>query len=175
MKSIEERMSGYAAYHQNYWCRATHFLGVPMVYYAPLIALGWLRFNVGPVEISLAVIVFAAMMIWYFATDWQLATVMTLISLPIVYATELAAQLPFEQSLAIFLAVKLGGWVIQLVGHVFEGRRPALVDNFLQALMAPLFLIAEVQFALGFRKKLEADVEERVARHRFPEQIAKEA
>jgi len=52
--------------------------------------------------------------------------------------------------------------VIQLVGHYFEGRRPALVDNLLQSLMAPLFLIAEVLFHFGFRKELLDAVEAKV-------------
>jgi uncharacterized membrane protein YGL010W len=62
----------------------------------------------------------------------------------------------------IFVGIKIFGWIIQLTGHVFEGRRPALVDNLIQALMAPLFLIAEVMFFFGIRKDLEKNVEKRV-------------
>ena len=53
------------------------------------------------------------------------------------------------------------GWGLQLVGHAFEGRKPALVDNFMQVFIAPMFLIAEVAFALGLRKSLAAEVEAR--------------
>ena len=41
------------------------------------------------------------------------------------------------------------GWILQLVGHLIEGKRPALLDNFWQALIAPLFLTAEVFFMSG--------------------------
>lgn len=54
------------------------------------------------------------------------------------------------------------GWVAQFVGHgVFEGRRPALVDSFVDAIStAPLFVFLEAVLGLGglpaLRHKLEA-------------------
>jgi uncharacterized membrane protein YGL010W len=53
------------------------------------------------------------------------------------------------------------GWAIQFVGHAFEGRRPALTVNLLQAFMAPPFLVAELLFGLGLEKEVEAAVLER--------------
>jgi uncharacterized membrane protein YGL010W len=48
----------------------------------------------------------------------------------------------------------VGGWIIQLVGHAFEGRKPALADNLLQIFIAPVFLVAEIAFMLGLRKNV---------------------
>jgi uncharacterized membrane protein YGL010W len=168
MKTIEERMAGYAAYHKDSRNKLTHFFGVPMVYYSPLIAIGWIRFELLGVDASVAWILFAITMLWYFTLDFGLAMIMTLISIPIMIFCDYASRLPFSESLTIFLVVKLGGWVIQLVGHVFEGRRPALVDNLVQALMAPLFLIAEVLFFFGIRKSLQKEVDSRVATYSYP-------
>jgi uncharacterized membrane protein YGL010W len=52
-------------------------------------------------------------------------------------------------------------WIAQFVGHGrFEGRKPALVDNLVQALfLAPMFVWYEVLFKLGFYKKLQAEVD----------------
>ena len=53
-------------------------------------------------------------------------------------------------------------WVVQVyVGHVvFEKRKPALLDSIVQAfLLAPLFCVLELGFALGYRPKLKATVE----------------
>jgi uncharacterized membrane protein YGL010W len=60
-----------------------------------------------------------------------------------------------------FLAFFGGGWVIQLIGHAYEGRKPALVDNFFQIFVAPIFLAAEVYFALGYKPALHAAVQKR--------------
>ncbi len=168
MKTIEERMAGYAAYHKDSRNKLTHFFGVPMVYYSPLIAIGWIRFEFLGIDASVAWILFAITMLWYFTLDFSLASIMTIISIPILVLCDIVSRLPFSESLTIFLVVKLGGWVIQLVGHVFEGRRPALVDNLVQALMAPLFLIAEVLFFFGIRKSLQEDVDARVATYTYP-------
>lgn len=52
-------------------------------------------------------------------------------------------------------------WILQFIGHgKYEGRKPALLDNLVQALfLAPLFVWYEVLFKLGFYKGLRRDVE----------------
>lgn len=52
-------------------------------------------------------------------------------------------------------------WILQFVGHgKYEGRKPALLDNLVQALfLAPLFVWYEVLFKLGFYGGLKRDVE----------------
>jgi uncharacterized membrane protein YGL010W len=48
--------------------------------------------------------------------------------------------------------------MLQLIGHYFEGRRPALVDKLFQIFVAPIFLAAEVSFTLGYKKDLRQKV-----------------
>jgi len=56
----------------------------------------------------------------------------------------------------------IGGWIFQLLGHVFEGRKPALADNLFQIFVAPIFLVAEVFFALGLKHEVRKRIEERL-------------
>ena len=49
----------------------------------------------------------------------------------------------------MFLTTFVLGWIIQLVGHAIEGKRPALADNILQVFNAPLFLTVEVLASMG--------------------------
>ncbi|MNT74574.1 hypothetical protein D3C72_2134020 [compost metagenome] len=53
------------------------------------------------------------------------------------------------------------GWVIQFVGHHYEGRKPAFVDDVTGLIIGPLFVVAELGFLLGLRKEVEHAVEER--------------
>ena len=46
------------------------------------------------------------------------------------------------------------GWIFQFVGHHFEGKRPALMDNIFQAFIGPMFLVAETLVASGYRADL---------------------
>jgi uncharacterized membrane protein YGL010W len=55
----------------------------------------------------------------------------------------------------------VGGWFVQFVGHFFEGRKPAFVDDLVGLIVGPLFVVAEVGFALGLRKELHAEIERR--------------
>ena len=54
----------------------------------------------------------------------------------------------------VFAVFFVGGWIFQFVGHVFEGRRPALMDNLFQAFIGPMFIMAEALMALGLRRDL---------------------
>ncbi|CAO2647250.1 Nn.00g081720.m01.CDS01 [Neocucurbitaria sp. VM-36] len=61
----------------------------------------------------------------------------------------------------IAIGVHVVSWILQFIGHgKYEGRKPALLDNLVQALfLAPLFVWYEVLFKLGFYKELRRDVE----------------
>lgn len=59
-----------------------------------------------------------------------------------------------------FAALFTGGWVLQLVGHHYEGKRPALLDNIFQAYIAPMFLVVEVLVVTGHRPDLAAAIEQ---------------
>ena len=69
------------------------------------------------------------------------------------------------QTLAVWLATGISlfavGWVIQLVGHYYEGRKPAFVDDLVGLIVGPLFVVAEWAFALGLRKEVQAAIEQR--------------
>ena len=62
---------------------------------------------------------------------------------------------------SIAIGVHIISWILQFVGHgKYEGRKPALLDNLVQALfLAPLFVWYEVLFKLGFYKQLKREVE----------------
>ena len=54
----------------------------------------------------------------------------------------------------MFLTTFVLGWIIQIIGHIIEGRRPALADNILQIFNAPLFLTIEALSLAGLRRDL---------------------
>ena len=59
------------------------------------------------------------------------------------------------QSTALWLTVAGGllvaGWAIQFIGHAFEGKKPAFVDDLVGLLIGPLFIVAEAGFAFGLQ------------------------
>ncbi len=154
MKTLEEQMAVYAAYHRDARNRATHFIGVPVIMLAILIPLSWLRLEVAGFGLTAAMLLGAAALAYYFLLDVPLALAMLLIIAALIWLAEWLAPVASAQGWAWFAGLFVGGWVLQLVGHVFEGRRPALADNLFQIFVAPIFLAAEVFFALGYKPDL---------------------
>jgi uncharacterized membrane protein YGL010W len=161
MKNIEEQMSVYAAYHQDARNKATHFIGVPAIILSLFIPLAWIRFEAGGVTITAAMVFAAVVVLYYFFLDVPLALAMLAVTALLVFVGHRIADLGAAQGWIWFGVLFVGGWILQLVGHVFEGRKPALADNLFQIFVAPLFLAAEVFFALGYKPQLLERVQNR--------------
>jgi uncharacterized membrane protein YGL010W len=161
MKTLEDQMSFYAAYHQDARNKATHFVGVPVIVFSLFIPLGWLRVDLGGFPLSAALAATVVLLAYYLALDLALGLAMCAVFGGMLWAAEPLVQAPLATGLAWFLVLFAGGWVLQLWGHVFEGRKPALVDNLFQIFVAPIFLAAEVFFALGYKPGLHAAVRKR--------------
>jgi uncharacterized membrane protein YGL010W len=153
---IAGQMSVYAAYHRNRWNRATHFIGVPAIVFALLVPMSWVHLGAG---VTLAHAFAASVLLYYFVLDVPLALATAAVVALLVYAAGSAATAGTAAGWGWSGAFFVGGWVFQLAGHVLEGRRPALADNLLQIFVAPLFLVAEVFFALGLKRELHERIE----------------
>ena len=166
MKTLEDQMAFYAAYHQDARNKATHFIGVPLIVLSLFIPLAWLRIDVGGVPITAAMVFAGVVLMYYFALDFALGAAMLVLNVVLLWAGHAIAGLGTLQGWIGFAVLFVGGWILQLVGHVFEGRKPALADNLFQIFVAPIFLCAELFFALGYKPKLHAAVQERALRMR---------
>jgi uncharacterized membrane protein YGL010W len=155
MTSLKSQLSSYGAYHRDPRNKLTHFVGVPLVTFSIFLVLSWFRFVAAPEwPITGATLFFLVVFLYYLRLDWRVALLQAPFNLLLLGLADRAAVLPFAQSLMIFVAAFVAGWMIQLLGHAIEGRRPALADNFLQIFNAPLFLTAEVLLLLGLRNDL---------------------
>jgi len=161
MKSLEDQMSTYAAYHQDARNKATHFIGVPAIVFSLMIPLGWLRADIGGATLSAALVVTAILFLYYLVLDIPLGLAMGAVFALMLWAAAPLSQASLGLSLTWFLLLFVGGWALQLWGHVYEGRKPALVDNLFQIFVAPIFLAAEVCFALGYKPRLHEAVQRR--------------
>ena len=169
MKNIEEQMSIYAAYHQDPRNKATHFIGVPAIVLSLFIPLAWLRFG----DVSAAMLLAAAVLFYYLLLDVPLGLAMLAVFALLAWVGKQIALQGAVAGWSWFAVLFVGGWILQLLGHVYEGRRPALADNLFQIFVAPIFLAAEVFFALGYKPALHAAVLQRAQRMRAAASDAK--
>ena len=166
MTSLEQQMALYAAYHQDARNKATHFIGVPIIILSLFIPLAWPRVEIGGMPVTAAMLFAGVVLVYYFLLDVPLALAMTAVTLALLWLGHEIAALGAGSGWLWFAALFIGGWILQLVGHGFEGRRPALADNLLQIFVAPIFLCAEIFFALGYKPALHQAVQERARRLR---------
>ncbi len=159
-----EQMAMYSAYHRDARNRATHFIGIPAIVFSLFIPLSWVPLFTlwgGEAVITLATLLWLGTGVFYLWLDRRIGGLMMLVGFALLQLAEQVAMMGSTTGWIAFAAFFVGGWVFQLVGHVFEGRRPALADNLLQALIGPMFLVAETVFALGQQKELQDAVEAR--------------
>ncbi|MBC3387185.1 Mpo1-like protein [Pseudomonas sp. SWRI179] len=161
MKSLVDHLSQYAAYHRDPRNIASHFIGIPLIFVAVAVLLSRPGWPVGPVLVSPALLVAVASAWFYLRLELQLGVLMTvLLGLAVWLGQVLAAQ-----STSVWLGSGLGmfvvGWVIQFVGHYYEGRKPAFVDDLTGLIVGPLFVVVEAGFLLGLRGELKRAIEER--------------
>ena len=167
MKSLADQMAFYQAYHHHPHNRATHFIGVPMIIIALLIPMAWVRIPIAGFSFSLALLFSLVVLTYYFLLDWLVALGFILVYALLFAAGEyIGTDFSMAKGGIFFAGLFFGGWALQLIGHGIEGRRPALVDNFLQIFIAPLFLFTEILFSCGFRPDLKKEVLEKAKQHR---------
>jgi len=160
MKTLDQQMAVYAAYHRNRWNRMTHFIGVPAIVFAILIPMCWVPIGDG---VTLAHLFLGAVLAYYFLLDVPLAIATAIVTCALYALAKLAAGTGSVSGWIWSGAFFVGGWIFQLVGHVFEGRKPALADNLFQIFIAPIFLVAELFFALGLKGEVRKKVETRLS------------
>lgn len=162
MKSLTDHLTQYAAYHQDSRNVATHFVGIPMIVLAVTILLSRPQWQVGALLLSPAVLVALASSWFYARLDARFGIVMAML-----LAASLAASQWFAaQSTGVWLGWGIGlfvvGWAFQFVGHYFEGKKPAFVDDLIGLLVGPLFLVAEVAFYVNMRTDVRDEIRRRL-------------
>jgi uncharacterized membrane protein YGL010W len=157
MRNANQLMIDYAAYHRDKRNIATHFIGIPLIVFSVGILLARPAFEIGGVTLTPIWIIWAAATLWYLA----LGNLALGIAVSVVNGVLIGLAQPLAAgSVASWLAWGVGtfvaGWVIQFVGHYYEGKKPAFVDDLLGLLTGPMFVTAEAMFALGWGKDLLA-------------------
>jgi uncharacterized membrane protein YGL010W len=159
MRNLEQHITQYAAYHRDRRNIATHFVGIPMIVFAAILALA--HVHAGPIHLGWpAVFLASAYYIWL---DLPLGTVMFVcLAVLCVIASVMAAVLSTKVGLTMAAVIFIGGWALQFWGHKYEGMKPAFVDDLMGLAIGPLFVMTEVFFHVGLKPELKRYVEARV-------------
>lgn len=159
MKSLGTHLAQYAAYHRDRRNILTHFVGIPLIVLAVAILASRPAWAWGPVMLSPALVLVVLSCLFYLRLALGLGLVMTALMLLALWAGQGVATWSTGPWLATGLGLFVVGWVFQFVGHYYEGRKPAFVDDLVGLIIGPLFVVAEAAFLLGLLPTLKAEVE----------------
>ncbi len=161
MKTLLDQLSNYADYHRSERNITTHLIGVPMIVLALMVVLSRPAWVVNELALSPAVFIVVVLLLYYLRLHIAMGLIMSALLVSGLFLSAWVATLDD----AIWLAAGVGGfllgWVIQFVGHYFEGRKPAFFDDVMGLAIGPLFVLAEVLFKLGLFSELAQEVENR--------------
>ncbi|MBV1775872.1 DUF962 domain-containing protein [Burkholderiaceae bacterium DAT-1] len=159
MKTLDAHLANYAAYHRDTRNIATHFVGIPMIVVSVAILLSKLTVLIVGWRFSAAAVVAAGASLFYLNLNRPIGILMSILMALSVWAGYAAAAQDTQTWLMLGVGGFVVGWIIQFVGHVFEGRKPAFVDDLTGLIIGPLFVACEALFMLGMCLELKAQIE----------------
>ena len=156
-------MVQYAHYHRDRRNIATHLVGIPLIFMAIGVLLLGPSWSVAGLTVTLAWIMWALTSLWYLSRgDVLLGVATSVVNGLLIAAAHEVPPLAQDLGLAVWqvgLGLFVIGWVFQFIGHYFEGRKPAFVDDLVGLLVGPMFVVGEVLMAVGLLQRMHRDIE----------------
>jgi uncharacterized membrane protein YGL010W len=162
-RSAVDLLTQYAEYHRDRRNILTHFIGVPMIVFAVGVLLARPTVAVGGLMLTPGWVLFALVAAWYLTRGRPGIGVATTLGVGLLMA--LAHQVnggSVTQWLGWGAGFFVAGWVVQFIGHYYEGRKPAFADDTIGLLVGPMFVALEMLASAGCFKGLIAEIEGRV-------------
>ncbi|WP_371185598.1 DUF962 domain-containing protein [Thalassotalea maritima] len=156
MKSVDHLLSIYKSVHLNKNNIITHFIGIPLILWSAALVFATVTFDVAGVSTNLMQVLAVVIFAYYLVLDIKLGLVAIALIAPIWLHAQSVVEMQSPYLIAAIVFVI--GWLFQFIGHFYEKAKPAFFDDLKQLLIGPLFLVAEVCFALGLFNKLEKQV-----------------
>ena len=165
MDALVKNLAAYGEYHRDRRNVATHLVGIPMIVLAVevLLARPLLDIPVLGVAMTPSMIASALAAVWYLQLGFRVGLVMTVVLAVLVSLGKAIAAISTLAWLGGGAALFVIGWAFQFLGHHYEGRKPAFVDDLKSLLVGPLFVVAELAFMLGLWRDLRSELEKRAA------------
>lgn len=129
-RRVDQLLDHYSLSHQHPMNERIHFVAVPLI----MLTLIGLMFELHPL---VAYVFLAASMVYYLRLSLVFSAVMavwTAFMLMLVFAMG-------EHRLVICLAVFVGAWVMQFIGHKLEGQKPSFFEDVQYLWVGPLFVL----------------------------------
>lgn len=139
-RKVDQLLAHYEESHRNPRNERIHFVAIPLI----MLSLIGLLYALHP---WVAYGFILASMVYYARLSTVFLVTMTLLSivgLALVYAMG-------EHRLTICVALFVGAWIAQFVGHKIEGKKPSFFEDLQYLWVGPIFVLSKLFLKLGIR------------------------
>ena len=166
-RSAPELMVQYAHYHRDKRNIVTHLVGIPLIVLSIGMLLSLVSWSIAGYAVSLAALLWVLSTLWYLTRGNLLLGVATSLVNGVLIALAHTPEAATGWGLSALydaawfpgLAVFVIGWIIQFVGHIFEGRKPAFVDDVVGLMVGPMFVVGEALMMAGMLRSMHSLIE----------------
>jgi uncharacterized membrane protein YGL010W len=150
----------YVEYHRAPWNCAMHVVGILSLFLATSLPLDLWFITVLGIRINTAFIALVPVLIFWLVLDLELgAMILGIVIALFAVTTMILNHLTTVGMWSLTAVLTVIGVSSLIIGHLmFERRRPAMVDNPTHLLVGPMFVMAKLVVALGFRPDLRTIV-----------------
>lgn len=139
-RRVDQLLAHYEESHRNPKNEIIHFIAIPLI----MLSLVGMMFAIHP---YVAYAFIAASMVYYVRLSLVFLLTMVLWSLLSIAVVFAMGPLVLELSVAIFV----GAWVLQFIGHKLEGKKPSFFEDIQYLWVGPLFVLSKLFTRLGLR------------------------
>ena len=139
-RRVDQLLAHYEESHRNPRNERIHFVAIPLI----MLSLIGLLYTLHP---WVAYAFVAASMVYYarLSTVFLLAmAALSVLGLALVHAMG-------ERVLTISVAIFVGAWIAQFVGHRIEGKKPSFFEDLQYLWVGPIFVLSKLFLKLGIR------------------------
>ncbi len=140
VRPVDILLAHYGESHQNPRNEAIHFFAIPLI----MLSLCGLIFALHP---WVAYAFIAASMVYYARLSWVFFGIMCVWSVLIIAALHAMGS----QVMAVSIAIFVGAWIAQFIGHKIEGKKPSFLEDIQYLWVGPLFVLSKWMLKLGIR------------------------
>ena len=148
-KSIQQWFDEYGESHQNPTNKTIHWICIPLIFwsiigllaciphdYLQIANAGWALpyMHWGSVVIALG-------LLFYIRLSWQLFLGMALFSTAVLLSIDALMALGTNVLLIMSIAVFVGAWIGQFIGHNIEGKKPSFFKDLQFLMIGPAWLM----------------------------------
>ena len=138
-RRVDQLLAHYALSHQHPVNEAIHMVAIPVI----MLSIVGLLYALHPVA---ALAFMGASMVYYLRLSRPFLLTMGVLSAVMLTLI----QVMQERRLAICLALFVGGWIAQFIGHKLEGRKPSVFEDLQYLWVGPLFVLSRLFRRLGW-------------------------